>query len=419
MSSVAPCGARVLEKVCDLPAAEVRAIIDAALEREDNFVNAPPMLKAFTQASGCGNGINHALEALRLLRQQRPEFFCQMPYVWASEAHAYRRPIDAALQIQALQQLASFWPLSKDYAIDPDGFGQVVCLMAIAPSTFGPGPRVLPASEDTAAGLIVFPSGWFVALAVFLELARVRQSEDDFRFQALTKGVYAQAVSEAFFCRELLRRQDIEVPVGRWDLIRFAIVEHLEANHPALRGAITDLRSFRSTPERWLAMDRATVTFTIAHELSHILRGDHRPPRREADESLADQIAFDIMAYSPQWKQLTQAAPVQDGLARSAFAYSLFIFVGLLHLRIRQLTEGGDDTQERMFLERAHQLQLAAQVQPIPDDQRRLCSAQAAQLTETRKQVEHVFLKLQESDPQLDAELCQEAIDNSLRRFVG
>lgn len=408
-----------MRRICDLPSSKIRSIINDVIAREDNFVNAPPAMKAFTKASGSEDGIQRAIKVLSILREQRTSFFAAMPYEWASDESVYRRSNDATLQVQALQQLAAFSEHSGDYPIDQSGLGQVVCMMAIAPSTFGPGPRVLPALGETNGGIIVFPSGWFAALATFLELARSWISNDKPKLEALIKGIYVRAFVEDCFLKEQMKLDHLDIPIHLQDLIRFEMVKHLESKNPRMHGAITDLRMFRNTPEQWLALDRATVNFAIAHETSHILRGDHNRSASEADESLADNIAFDILAYTPEWKRMTANLPVQDGLACSALACSAFIFVGLLHLRIRRIIEQNDGAQEAAFLDRAEKLQLAAQVQPIPDDQRRACTQQAMQFTEARQRVEQRLLELHSDDLELQNTLCLESFEQGIKRFVG
>jgi len=378
--------------ISHMDATEVAELWANTRDQFEEIGRSKALLGAFVDYEDQKPLVAAAGEALGVWRQAKPGFFAAHPYNWIGNSTANILGSEAGFQVRALELAISLWEVGDQYPIDVNLAGDILVRQTIVPQSALQTPRV--ASLRGHGGVLV-PLGWFETVHYGLEGARrlaVSKSED------------AEPCLVELICRTLadlaitttLRRGGISAYVYPeiQAIARPSVVRAIASQLDDYASAEGDLDGATALPGTWSDFAYASLTATLAHETAHILSGEHEVLAAEADEDLADDLAFDMTARSRAWQLRCPDLPILSPLGKTAAAFASFIFVVKLRLGMDRRLIGGNVVNERPFRHRADRLQMIAAAQKFPSPERDTITDVAAQFSATRDLAERLVDRL-------------------------
>lgn len=273
-----------------LTAQDINEIWDSnVLFLDDAVGGSKSDFEIFSEGINTSEGIKKIIEAHYYLRDKSSGFFSQNNYDWCFDFNSYRLPAEASFQFRLLKMLVKLYEADPHYDFnDP-----IIVREAIVSSTFAM-PRVLYKDGTT---FIVFPLGWFdhVNYACHGLYSIEQKNQQDFRNALLgwCSKVLAQEAVDLF----IDTHPEWNLPSVDYTLLILEIAQFLNKTDHHFSTAIPEIREDVASDFGQI-IAYACESFTLAHEASHILVGDHKKPTNKGDEFAADDLAFYILSLS-------------------------------------------------------------------------------------------------------------------------
>ena len=291
---------------------------DECAESYDDLIGAhEELLKLVVNGEEQNNQIFKLVTYFRELKDTHASFFDHFHFEWCLHMDAFKTATEAEFNGRIMHMLYPLWETQQDWILDLNL--HVAVRYAITPKTLTTFPR---AFKHSNFDFIVYPinavSGWYYKLLEAIELSKIEDAQRAIKY-FLLRLLSDNFVHNSIFTKQLYDLNPMEIYTHS-RAISMSAVENISyfknASDEGTRGHFINLF--------WSDASYLATNFGLAHELAHILKGEHLPGQ-SAIEINADQFGLKLLEQSDFYRHTLHTEWLRDKDYLAKLSYWIFI----------------------------------------------------------------------------------------------